>query len=152
MHLVSAFQHSYYLELAIIDLEQIGIPNENILVLPLDKNSPNPPSVKAAHKDGTSHVDLIFIFSMIFMLLGTIYGFIWTWGPIIWGLIGMVIGALIGLLIEMLLAGRKVFQKSIKIDVIVIVDCKDSQTETVEKILWSHQAFGVAKQPGINSE
>jgi hypothetical protein len=147
---VSAFQHSFYLELAIIDLEQIGVPKENILALPLDKNNPNPPSVKAAHKDGTSYVDLVFIFSMVCMLLGAIYGFIWAWGPIIWGLIGMVVGALIGLFIEFLLAGKKVFQKSIRVDVILIIDCKDSLTETVEKILWSHQALGVAKQPGVN--
>lgn len=99
MHFVSVFQHSYYLELAIIDLEQIGILKENILALPMDKNNPNPPSVKTAHKDGTSYVDLVFIFSMVCMLLGAIYGFVWAWGPIIWGLIGMVVGALLGLLI-----------------------------------------------------
>jgi hypothetical protein len=152
MHLVSAFQHSFYLELAIIDLEQLGILKENILALPLDKKNPNPPSVKATNKDGTSYVDLVFIFSMVCMLLGAIYGFVWTWGPIIWGLIGMVAGALLGLLIEISLAGKKVFQKSIKVDVILIVDCKDSQAETVEKILWSHQALGVSKHSGINPD
>ncbi|WHY94641.1 hypothetical protein QNK12_14770 [Neobacillus cucumis] len=63
----------------------------------------------------------------------------------------MVVGALLGFLIEILLAGKKVFQKSIRVDVILIVDCKDSQAEIVEKILWSHQALGVAKQPRYNS-
>jgi hypothetical protein len=152
MHLVSAFQHSYYLELAIIDLEQIGIQKKDILALPLDKNNPNPPSVRASHKDGTSYVDLIFIFSMLGMLLGAIYGFVLAWGPIIWGLIGMILGASIGLLIEIILAGKKVFQKSIRVDLVLNVDCKDSQAEKVEKILWSHQALGVAKHCGLNSE
>lgn len=150
MHLVSAFQHSYYLELAIIEMEQMGISKENILTLSLNKNNPNPPSIKASHRDGTSYVDLVFIFSMVFMLLGAIYGFIWTWGPIIWGLIGLIVGALIGLAIEVALSGRKVFKKSMKVDVIVIVECKDNRAEAVEKILWSHQALGVAKHIGLN--
>lgn len=149
MHLVSAFQHSVYLELAIIDLEQMGISKENILALPLDKNNPNPPSVQAAHKDGTSYVDLVFIFGMVFMLLGAIYGFVLAWGPIIWALLGMVGGALFGLLTEMLIAGRKVFQKSVMTDVILMVDCQDNQVEAVEKLLWSHQALGVAKQSSV---
>lgn len=150
MHLISVFQHSVYLELAIIDLEQVGIAKEKILALPLDKNSPHPPSVRTTHQDGTSYVDLVFIFSMVCMLLGTIYGFVWTWGPILWGLIGMVAGALTGLAIELLISGMKVFRNSVKVDVVVIVDCDDSQVETVEKILWRHQARGVAKQPGVH--
>ena len=92
-------------------------------------------------------MDLIFIFGTLGMLLGAIYGFVLAWGPIIWGLIGMVAGALTGLLIEMLISRKKVFQKSVKVDVILFVDCKDSQAEDVEKILWSHQALGVDKQP-----
>ena len=149
MHLVSVFQHSMYLELAIIDLEQMGISKENIMALPLDKNSPNRPSVQAAHQDGTSYVDLVFIFGMLFMLLGAIYGFVLAWGPVIWGLIGIVVGALIGLLIEVLIAGKKVFQRSGQVDVVLIVDCQDNQAEAVEKILWSHQSHGLAKQPSV---
>jgi hypothetical protein len=115
VHLVSAFQHSVYLELAIIDLEQIGISKEDILALPLDKNGPNNTSVRTSHKDGTSMVDLVFILSSIFMLLGAIYGFVLKWGPILWGLIGIIVGALIGLAIELLLAGMNVFKQSLKL-------------------------------------
>lgn len=145
MHLVSVFQHSIYLELAIIDLEQMGVSKENILALPLDKNSPNPPSVQVVHQNGTSYVDLIFICGLIGMLLGAIYGFVLSWGPVIWGLIGMVVGSLVGLLIEVLISGKKVFQRSTTVDVVLMVDCSENQVAAVERILWGHQALGVAR-------
>ncbi|KPV41794.1 hypothetical protein [Alicyclobacillus ferrooxydans] len=148
MHLVSVFQHSIYLELAIIDLEQMGIAKENILALPLDKNGPNPPSFQAAHEDAVSYVDLAFILAMVFMLLGGIYGFILAWGPIIWALIGMVVGALLGLFIDVFIL-KKRKPKNIPADVVMMVNCLDNQAEVVEKILWSHQALGVAKQPDL---
>lgn len=151
MHLVSVFQHSMYLELALIDLEQIGIPRDTILALPLDKNKSNPTTVQVSHQEGKSYADLLFICGMIGMLLGAIYGFILTLGPVIWGLIGMIVGALIGLLIELLLSGRKVFQRSTIRDVVLIIHCKESQAETVEQILWNHQALGVAKHPVLTS-
>ncbi|MCF8567578.1 hypothetical protein LLE49_22925 [Alicyclobacillus tolerans] len=80
MHLVSVFQHSIYLELAIIELEQQGIPEGKILALPLDKHIPTPPSTQAVHRDGRSYVDLLFIFGMVGMLLGAIYGFVLALG------------------------------------------------------------------------
>ncbi len=147
MQFVSAFQHSVYLELAIIDLEQKGVPKENIWAFPLDKAGTNVPAGQRSHAVGTTSVDLAFILGMVGMLLGAIYGFVLTWGPIIWGLIGMVAGAVIGLLIKLLFSGTKVLKQAIKVDVILIVDCTESQEQTVEQILWSHQALGVAKTP-----
>lgn len=145
MHLVSAFQHSIYLELAIIDLEQMGISKKQILALPLDKNNSSPSSVQAAHQDAKSYVDLLFICGTVGMLLGAIYGFVLAWGPVIWGLLGMVLGALVGLLIEWMTSGKKMFQRGTTVDVILIVDCNGNQTEAVEQILWGHHALGVAK-------
>lgn len=147
MHFVSVFQHSIYLELAITDLEQIGISKDQILALPLNKDSPNVPSVQAVHQEGHSYVDLIFICGMVGMLLGAIYGFVLTWGPVIWGLIGLIIGAVAGLLIELMTSGIQMFQRSSTVDVVLIVNCSDGQAETVERILRGHQALGVAKHP-----
>ena len=152
MHLVSVFQHSLSLELAIIDLEQIGISKERILALPLDKDKSHLPSLQMGHQEGHSYVDLIFICGMVGMLLGAIYGFVLAWGPVIWGLIGMIIGALVGLLIELLTSGKKMFQRNAPVDVVLIVDCNNNgQAEAVESVLWQHQALGVAKHPVLAS-
>lgn len=152
MHLVSVFQHSIYLELAIIDLEQVGISRQKILALSSNKNSSNATSIQASHQEGKSYVDLLFICGTVGMLLGAIYGFILAWGPLIWGLIGMIVGVLIGLLIELLISGTQMFRRSTTVDVVLIVDCSDAQMGIVERILWSHQALGVAKQPALNSD
>lgn len=151
MHLVSVFQHTIYLELAIIDLEQIGVPKERILALPLDKHGLHMTSVQASHKEGNNDVDLLFICSMLGMLFGAIYGFVLTFGPVIWGLVGTAVGALVGLLIEVFISGLKMFQRSTPVDVVLIVDCSDTEASTVERILWSHRALGVAKQPVLRS-
>jgi hypothetical protein len=148
MHLVSVFQHSVYLELALLDLERTGIPKEKILALSLDKGNFNYlSSVRASHQEGQSYVDLLFIGGMLGMLLGGIYGFVLDFGPVIWGLIGMIGGAVVGLLVEFLLSGPKMFKRTTTADVVLIVDCSDAQTAAVERILWQHQPLGVAKQP-----
>ena len=86
---------------------------------------------------------------MLGMLLGAIYGFVLDWGPVIWGLIGMIIGALVGWLIELLTSGWKMFQRNTTVDVVLMVNCNDDQAEDVERILWGHQASGLAKQPSV---
>lgn len=146
MRFVSAFKHSKYLELAIIELEQIGIPKEHIFSAPLDKNNKSSPPNKASYQGAESMVDLMFIFATIGMLLGAIYGFIWRLEPVLWALFGIVIGGLFGLGIEFILHRSRMFKrKETNMEVVLLVDCEPRQTEEVERILWSHNALGVSK-------
>lgn len=145
MHFVSAFQHSAFLELALSDLEQNGILKENIFVATLDKNSPDFPDVKNTHYEDASKFELAFILGCVFMLLGSIYGFIWPWGPIIWALIGLVFGGVVGLVLSFIFLRRKWFKKKTKTEVVLIVQCDKNQSELVEKLLWEHKALGVMK-------
>ncbi|MDF2962804.1 MAG: putative rane protein [Paenibacillus sp.] len=145
MHLISTFQHSAYLELALSDLEQEGISKDNIFVASLDKNSPKSPDVERAHKESASRFELAFILATIFMLLGSIYGFILVWGPIIWALIGLVFGAILGVVITLLVKKNKWFKRDTPIEVVVIVECEKHQLEVAERILWKHKSLGVAK-------
>lgn len=147
MHLISTFQHSAYLELALSDLEQEGIPKDNIFVATLDKYSSKSSDIERVHKESASRFELAFILATIFMLLGSIYGFIWTWGPIIWGLIGMIFGAILGLVITVLLRKNKWFIKDAPMDVVVIVECENHNLEVAERIMWRHKALGVSKTP-----
>lgn len=146
MNLFSVFQHSVYLELAIIGLEQNGIRKENIFAVPLDKRGDQWRDVQTSHQDARSKVDLVFILGAVFMLLGAIYGFRLHLGPVLWALFGLLFGAGVGFGVELLVAKNLKFQEQeTKTDVILIVHCRPNQAEMVEGILWSHNALGVAK-------
>ena len=58
--------------------------------------------------DGLSLFDLAAVLATVFSVLGASYGFIWRWGPIIWGLIGLAFGAIIGFIIDFLLTKKKI--------------------------------------------
>jgi hypothetical protein len=145
MHFISTFSHSAFLELALSDLEQNGIGKGNIFAAPLDKYSNNGQDVKMAHQEGASKYELSFIFAAIFMLLGSIYGFILAWGPIIWAAIGLVIGATLGLVTSYFIKKADWHQKKGQTEVILIVECEKQQSEVVEQILWQHKALGLTK-------
>ncbi|WP_248925917.1 hypothetical protein [Paenibacillus hamazuiensis] len=145
VHIISTFQHTAYLELALSDLEQEGISKDNIFVATLDKNSPDSPDVLRSHKESASRFELAFILATVFMLLGSIYGFIWIWGPIIWALIGLVFGGALGVTITLLFKKNKWFVRDTPIDVVVIVECEKHQLEVAERIIWKHKSLGVAK-------
>jgi len=148
MYVVAAFQHSKNIEIAIADIENIGLENNKILVLPLDKRNDKTKIFDNIYEaNGESYVDLAAILGMIFMLLGAIYGFILKWGPILWALIGLVVGFLLGFLIRFFYNKKKNQTKKqveSKTEIIIIVHCEDYQEEKVKEILWGHIAFGVA--------
>lgn len=145
MHFISSFQHSAFLELALSDLEQNGISKENIFVAPLDKNSLVLSDVKKSHQESASKYELSFISGNIFMLLGGIYGFTLTWGPIIWSVIGLVFGAILGIVISLILMKSKWVQKKSQTEVVLIVECEKHQSDFIERLLWGHKALGVMK-------
>ncbi|MCQ6278613.1 hypothetical protein [Bacillus sp. EB600] len=145
MHFISTFNHNAFLELALSDLEQNGIGKENIFAAPLDKYSNNGQDIKMVHQEGASKYELSFIFASIFMLLGSIYGFILAWGPIIWAGIGLVVGAILGLVTSYFIKKADWQQKKGQTEVILIVECEKQQSEVVEQILWQHKALGLTK-------
>jgi hypothetical protein len=148
MLIIASFKHSLYLELALTHLEQGGIAKHDMIVAPLDKQAtPKRQSDMAiVHMDGHSQVDKAFIAATVGMLLGAIYGFVLSWGPILWALIGFVGGGCIGLAADMLVRKKRAPQTgSNASEVIVLLQCAPQQTEAVESILWNHQALGVSK-------
>ncbi|WP_138420878.1 hypothetical protein [Aquibacillus sediminis] len=83
------------------------------------------------------------------MLLGLIYGYVHLWGPIFLALIGLVLGFSSGAIIKYLYIKRKEKQmKETKFEVFLTVKCKENQQETIERILWEHDALAI----GIKSE
>jgi hypothetical protein len=148
MHVISSFDHSIYLELAITALIEEGIPKEDIFAVPLDKKKEKPKMFDTIHSsDGVSLFDTGIALGTALAVIGSSYGFILNGGPILWGVIGAVTGFFIGFVIDVLYRGPKPnnAKKGINTEVFVIVNCNKQQVSMVETILWTHSAFGVAK-------
>lgn len=148
MYIVSTFEHSNYLELAITTIQMKGIAKENILCVPMDKRGESKKLFDTLHSaDGLSLLDLPIILATVLCLLGGIYGFILKWGPVFWGLIGFFIGFSIGLIIKLITTkkynNRQQYLKAT--EVVIIITCNDNQLDMVKDILWEHNALGVAK-------
>ncbi|MBW7455586.1 hypothetical protein K0U00_16295 [Paenibacillus sepulcri] len=152
MRVISSFDHSIYLELALTALEEHGIEKRSILAVPLEKAAEKPKLLDSIHRsDGTSLIDIGAACATALTVIASSIGFILHWGPIIWGLIGAAAGFIIGVLVDWLLKRQKSNQRKSQVikgkstEVIVVIDCEAHQMEAVEATLWKHMAFGVAK-------
>lgn len=148
MYFFATFEYSNTLELALSELERNDIDKSKILVLPLDKRVGKTVLFDTLHQsDGKSLFDLTTSFGVVFMLLGGIYGFVLDWGPIIWALFGLIFGGVFGTLLGILFKKKhdRVINTNSKYgEVIVMVNCEDSNRKIVEEIFWDHYAIGVA--------
>jgi len=158
MYIYASFDYSAFLELAITDLEKRGIARENILAVPLDKRVEERMLLDTIHRaDGISLFDGAAVLGAIFMELGVIYGFVLEWGPITWGLIGLLGGVILGFLLDYFYGRIRGHKKekasrnrvkageSHNTEVILTVFCENNQYEMVQKVLWDNMAFGVGK-------
>jgi hypothetical protein len=150
LQLFSTFETTEFLEMAISTLEKKGIKKESIFAVPLDNRKEDRKIFDTLHRsDGTSFIDIGFGLATAFSVIGASIGFKLAWGPIYWGLIGAFVGFVLGLAIrlvmELVVKKNKRVLKGKHSEVILIVDCEESQAELIEKILWSHFAIGVAK-------
>jgi len=150
LQLFSTFETTEFLEMAISTLEKKGIQKENIFAVPLDNRAEDRKIFDNLHRsDGTSLVDIGMGLATAFSVIGASIGFKLAWGPIYWGLlaafIGFVLGFSIRLFMELVVKKKKRSLKGKHSELILIVDCDESQSEFVENTLWSHFALGVAK-------
>ena len=145
--LTATFDHSTFVELAVTELEDRGIEKEKILAIPLVQPNDNDfAMLDTIHRaDGVSIIDTGAVFGTIGMTFGTIYGFVLTWGPLIWAMLGLLIGVSAGLALDYLLTMRKlgIHRKDKITELVLIVSCDKTQTEMVEKVLRANTALGV---------
>ena len=138
MYIISTFEHSINLEKAIMAVQTKGIEKQNILAVPLDKRGEEHGLLDSIpHADGLTLLDLSLMLGSVFMLLGAIYGFILTWGPIIWGIIGMFSGIGIGLIIKIIFTKKYTKWRWDKktSEVVLIIECPENQTEAIKDML-----------------
>ncbi|WP_394173661.1 hypothetical protein [Guptibacillus hwajinpoensis] len=150
MQIFSTFENHVFLEIAISNLEKIGIKSEDIYAVPLDNREESRKIFDTLHRsDGISLIDIAMPLATVFAVVTASIGFKLAWGPIYWGLIGAVGGFMIGFLIRLIIVlkttKKKHRLKGRQSEVILIVDCDETKGEAVEKILWEHFALGLAK-------
>jgi len=148
MYIISTFDYSVNLELALTSIQMKGVEKENIFVVPVDKSNEEINLFDSIHhSDSVSLLDLASVLGAIFMLFGSIYGFVLKWGPVWWGVIGLVFGFSIGFIIKLILLKKYSNRKKSKkeSEVIIIIECKETLVEMVKDILWSNHALGVSK-------
>jgi hypothetical protein len=151
LYIVATFKHSRKIEIALADLESNGLDKSNILVLPLDNRVESPQLFDTKNQtDRESMIDIAAILGMVLMLLGAIYGFVLKWGPIIWGLIGLIIGGIIGYFIKYFYLKQKNKRKQNtgenieQSEIIMIINSLPYQEDKVKQILWNNSALGMA--------
>ena len=148
MYILSTFDQSNDLELAIKEVQKKGIDRNKILDVSMDKKVNKRRLFDSIHSsDGLSLLDFPIVLATIFCLIGSIYGFLLTWGPLLWGLIGMVIGFVLGLIIKLIMTKRdddKV-KNSNRTEVVLLIECQEAQGEMLKDLLWDFHALGVRK-------
>jgi len=150
LYVLASFEYSEYLELAISELELKGIKRERILAVPLGKKTEKAKIFDTiSQSDGISLIDSALILGTVFMVLGVIYGYVLKWGPIIWGLIGLIAGAVLGFIIDIIPKKKgqnnKKKVKNKTTEVVILVHCDTNQVDEVENTLMSNFALGIGR-------
>lgn len=147
MIIIGTFKHSIELEHALIQLESIGIPRERLLVVCMDKESKTFRSDQQKKENSlTTGIEIGMACATAMSVIGTSLGFVWTWGPVIWGLMAALIGFCLGFGFHALFAKnhkRNNRYNRHKAEVTVIVQCPASHADEVQQVMWTNQAMTV---------
>ena len=146
MYVFSIFEQSAKIEEAITALQTKGISKDAILAIPMNSRNESKALFDTSHySDNSNNLALPFIFAAMGTMLCSALGFQFSWGPIIWALIGAGSGFAIGFIISMThaLIKKRHQNKATKENVIVMVNCDNNQSEFIQDILWSNTAIGV---------
>lgn len=153
MYIIATYHHSLNLEIAVARLEEQGLGKANIMAVPLQSQRTSVHVLDSMQDtDGVSVIGGALAFGTITMVLATIYGFVWYWGPIIWGLIGLFGGTGLWLL------GSIIFWKKRWTNIaacntglgniVLIIRCEPTELQAVKNILSDNmaQAIGVLER------
>ncbi|WP_127492606.1 hypothetical protein [Paenibacillus glycanilyticus] len=144
MIIIGTFTHSIELEHALTKLESIGIARERLLVVCMDKESNTYRSEQQSQASSLSTgVEIGLACATALSVIGTSLGFIWTWGPVIWGLIFAFIGFGLGFGINAIFLNKHATHNRHKAEVTVIVQCQAKQADEVQQVMWASRALTV---------
>lgn len=160
MFVCGSFAYNFHLELAISELEKKGITGDAIAAVLMDSRVEERKILDTIHRaDGISSFDAAALLGTFCMLMGAIYGFVLQWGPIVWGLLGLLTGAMLGFLGDLGISrirfpksrpssqGRGNAKEKQISQVFIIVECDSPQIQTVKEVMWDNLALAVGTLP-----
>jgi len=150
VHVIASFPYSTYLEIAIAELEEHGIPRSRVMAVPLERRPSGRSMIDTMYRsDGSSLLDIGMALGTATSVVTASLGMTLAWGPVYWGLIGAGAGFAAGLLIDLAFARRRRrhAKRATRPEIVLVVDCDDWLADRVADTLWRHQAAGVAVVP-----
>ncbi|MEL7633805.1 hypothetical protein [Sporomusa sphaeroides] len=153
MYIIATYRQSLNLELAVARLEEQGLGKANIMAVPLQCQRTSVHVLTSMQDtDGLGLVGGSLAFGTVTMVLATIYGFVWYWGPIVWGLIGLFCGTGLWLTGSIIFRKRK-WGKNGACNtgfgqIVLIIRCEPSELQAVKNILSDNmaQAIGILER------
>lgn len=153
MYIIATYHHSLNLELAVARLEAQGLGKANIMAVPLQCQRTSVHILDSMQDaDGIGLIGGSLAFGTVTMVLATIYGFVWYWGPIVWGLIGLFGGTGLWLTGSIIFLKRKL-RKTVACNTgfgqtVLIIRCEPSELQAVKNILSDNmaQAIGILER------
>lgn len=150
MQVFATFDHCTYLELAISQLEQEGIPKERILAVSLRTTDDSMKLMDSIHhSDGVSLFDTGAALATAFAVIGVSIGFKLAWGPVYWGLIGAGSGLLLGFLLNFMYY-RVIKKKKLKLrsktketEVVLVIECHEDFYRRINQVLSDNYAIAI---------
>ncbi|MRX54886.1 hypothetical protein GJU41_12960 [Bacillus idriensis] len=150
MQVFATFDHCTYLELAISQLEQEGIPKERILAVSLRTTDDSMKLMDSIHhSDGVSLFDTGAALATAFAVIGVSIGFKLAWGPVYWGLIGAGSGLLLGFLLNFIYY-RAIKKKKLKLrsktketEVVLVIECHEDFYRRINQVLSDNYAIAI---------
>lgn len=141
------------MELMLRDIEKIaGKSIEDLFIVPLDlQQTETLETMRLIRGDESGKYDGTLILATIGMLLGVIYGMILYWGPVIWGLIGLIAGSSAGFAASRIYKRfrRKKPSENMKAsgEVFVMVRCGKEELEKIKAVILQYSPMGFAVVP-----
>ncbi|MCD1258969.1 hypothetical protein B5M42_008975 [Paenibacillus athensensis] len=148
MHLVSSFEQSHWLELAIMQLREAGIAESDMTAIALEPVAPSVRLFDTIHRsDGQSLLDLSAVLATVGAVVAACLGFRLAAGPILSGLAGLAAGALAGFILDLLVTRSRKQRKanSPRFDVVLVVRCPAGAAATIRSILQTCRASGIGQ-------
>lgn len=147
LYIFATFKHSNLVEICVNELLEMEISRDKILIVPMEVTSKEVSLLDTMYQsDGQSLMDLAGVLGTVFMLIGTIYGYVLRIGPVLSGTVGLVAGLLSGVIIDYFWTKRKnkvTIQKKEFADIIFTVHCERKDKRAIMKVCGKNGALAI---------
>ncbi|KIL38780.1 hypothetical protein SD70_24135 [Gordoniibacillus kamchatkensis] len=141
--LVVLFPYNANIEIVLDDLKRRGYTSNSAMTVPLHDPSESPPTIAAVGTGGRSNWDIGFVLGTIGMLLGSIYGFVWPGGPVLWALAGLIFSFGAGVGLDWLLRIRKIHRRRKRSGIVLWIRCDDAEAKRLQTWLADFGVDGI---------